>query len=265
MSSGTVRSSATARSGLPAVDHYLDQGYASVVGMSSRFAAAMSALLMRLQTELGVKGHVAEIGAFEGRYFIATAHALAPGEKALGMDVFTWPNDGVEARFEANCTKWGIGADRRITWKVDSNATTPADLLGKYGAAGGRVRFFHIDGDHTVKALTSDLELATATLADGGVIVLDDMLHPGYPSLYLAVHDYLARHPEMTILAVIDRETITAATKFMLCQTHWLKRYEERLLVEAKEFVWPMGAGFETDPEQWRLVLALDTSLAAIE
>ena len=90
-------------SGVPAVDRYLADGYASVIGMSSRFAAAISGGLLRIQTELGVGGHVAEIGAFEGRYFIALAHALAPGEKALGIDHFEWPNAGVLDRFERNC------------------------------------------------------------------------------------------------------------------------------------------------------------------
>lgn len=257
-----MRSSKDARSGIAATDRYLVDGYDTVVGMSSRFAAAMTALVMRLQTELGVTGHVAEIGAFEGRFLIALAHALSPGEKALGMDVFTWPNEGVKDRFEANCAKHGIGPDRRITWKVDSGAVSADDVLAKLG--GGRVRLFHIDGDHTIKALTKDLELATKVLAPGGVIVLDDMLHPGYPSLYLAVHDYLVRNPEMSMLAVVDRESITAATKFLICEAAWVKRYEERMLVECKDYVWPMGAGFETEPEQWRLVLSLDTSLAAI-
>ena len=248
------------RSGIAAVDHYLDHGYAKVPGMSSLFAAAMVGQMMRLQREFAVTGAVAEIGAFEGRFFIALAHALAPGETALGMDVFDWPNDGVMARFEANCERHGIAADRRVAWKINSARTTPAELLARLG--GQRVRLFHIDGEHSEPALTADLELATATMADGGLIVLDDMLHPGYPTLLLAVDAYLKRHPDWTVLAVIDRETIVAATKFVLVQKSWFKRYEDRLLVTAKDFIWPMGADFAP---HWCLVLALDTRLAAIE
>ena len=84
---------------------------------------------------------------------------------------------------------------------------------------GRRPRFIHIDGEHSRAALTRDLELATAVLAPEGVIVLDDMLHPGYPTLMVAVHEYLGRHPEMCVLGVIDRETVVAATKFVLCRT----------------------------------------------
>jgi hypothetical protein len=109
--------------------------------------------------------------------------------------------------------------------------------------------------------LTKDLELATAVLAPEGVMVLDDMLHPGYPTLAVAVHEYLERHPEMCMLAVIDRETIVAATKFALCRIGWFKPYEQRLTEAFKDNVWPMGADFHP---HWCPVLSLDTRLAKI-
>src|SRR5262245_13772457 len=93
------------RSGIAAVDRYLDAGYETVPGMSSRFAAAICGGLMRIQGELGVSGPVAEIGPFEGRFFIVLCHALGPGETALGIDLFDWPNPQVIDRFEANCLK----------------------------------------------------------------------------------------------------------------------------------------------------------------
>jgi hypothetical protein len=247
-------------SGIPAVDAYLADGYDNVIGMSSRFAAAICCGLLRIQSELGVKGPVAEVGAFEGRFFIAMAKALGEGERALGIDVFEWPNAQVIDRFEANCTRHGVPAEKRITWKADSNKMTAEELLAKVG--GQKVRFIHVDGEHTQAALTKDLDLATAVIGDGGVIVLDDMLHPGYPTLMLAVQAYLDRHPDMTVLCIIDRESIFAATKFILCQKTWFKRYESGLLDAYRANVWPMGASFEP---HWCLVLSLDTRLAPIE
>jgi predicted O-methyltransferase YrrM len=247
------------RSGIPAVDRYLEAGYASVPGMSSRFAAAICCGLMRMQTAMGVAGPVVEIGPFEGRFFIALSHALAQGETALGIDLFDWPNPEVIDRFQANCRKHGVSDDKRIVWKADSRTMRPEELLARL--AGRRPRFVHIDGEHSRAALTRDLELATAVLAPEGVIVLDDMLHPGYPTLMVAVHEYLGRHPDMCVLCIIDRETVVAATKFVLCRTEWFKRYEEKLLEAYKDNVWPLGADFEP---HWCLVLSLDTRLAAI-
>ena len=250
----------TVHSGIPAVDAYLDESYDKVIGMSSRFAAAVTCGLMRIQSEFGVTGSVAELGAFEGRFFIALAKALKDGERALGIDTFEWPNPQVIDRFEANCVRQGVPTEKRITWKADSNKMSAEELLGKLG--GEKVRLIHVDGEHTQAALTKDLALATAVIRDGGVIVLDDMLHPGYPTLMVAVQAYLDSHPDMTVLCIIDRESIFAATKFILCQKSWFKKYEAGLLDAFRANVWPMGANFEP---HWCLVLSLDTRLAPLE
>jgi predicted O-methyltransferase YrrM len=247
------------RSGLAAVDCYLDTGYGAVPGMSSRLAAAICCGLLRMQTELGIGGPIAEIGTFEGRFFIALAHALEPNESALAIDRFDWPDSAVIERFERNCVRYGIAAERRVTWRADSQRMQPTELLCKLG--GLPARFVHIDGEHSRAALHNDLELATAALAPGGVIALDDMLHPGYPTLIVAVHDYLTRHSEMCVLAVIDRESIVAASKFLVCRKEWFKRFEAKLLAAYRGNVWPMGADFEP---HWCLVLSRDTKLAPI-
>ena len=242
-----------------AVSAYLANGYDSVVGMSSRFAAATCARLLRLQTEEGVTGPIAEIGAFEGRFFIALAHALEQGEIALGIDIFSWPNPEVKDRFEANCCRHGIAPARRVTVKGDSGAMSPSDLTEHAG--GESLRFIHIDGEHSRAALAKDLALATACLKEGGLIVLDDMLHPGYPTLMVAVQAYLEANPEIVPLCVIDRETIVGATKFVLCQKGWFERYQARMLAIFADFIWPLGADFEP---HWCLVLSQDTRLAEI-
>jgi len=246
------------RSGIAAVDRYLDAGYESVPGMSSRIAAAICCGLLKIQVEFAITGPVVEIGAFEGRFFIALAHALGPGDSALAIDLFDWPNPQVIERFERNCACYGVASERRMTWKADSLAIAPDELLARLGR---RARFLHIDGLHTRAALRKDLELATAVLAEGGIIALDDMLHPGYPTLMVAVHEYLECHREMCVLAIIDRETIVAASKFLLCRREWFKRYEEKLLATYPNNIWPMGADFEP---HWCLVLSRDTTLAAI-
>jgi predicted O-methyltransferase YrrM len=245
--------------GLAAVDRYLENGFSSVVGMSSRFAAAITAALLRQQTAMGLTGPIAEIGTFEGRFFIAMAHALAPGEQALGIDLFDWPNPEVIDRFQANCVRHGVAPERIITWKTDSRTMRPQDILAKVD--GQQLRLFHIDGEHSRDALTRDLDRAVAVMQPGGLIVLDDMLHPGYPTLMVAVHQWLERNPEWCVLAVIDRETIVAATKFVLCRRDWFDRYQTPMLETFKTHIWPLGADFEP---HWCLVLALDTRLAAI-
>jgi predicted O-methyltransferase YrrM len=259
MLSVTAAPPLTISSGNPAVDAYLHNGYLSVVGMSSRFAAAIASRMLLIQSGLGVTGQIAEIGTFEGRFFIALAQMLNAGEKAIGIDLFDWPNPEIIDRFHANCRKHGVDEECRVTLKADSRIMKPEELLK--AADGKRIRLFHIDGEHSRAALMRDLALATAVMAEGGLIILDDMLHPGYPTLMVAVQAYLESHREMVVLAVIDRESIVAASKFLLCQKSWFKRYEAVMLEAFKDNIWPLGADFEP---HWCLVLSLDTRLADI-
>ena len=227
-------------SGHPAIDRYLAESYGRIRGMSSRFSAAICGHAIRRQSELGVAGDIAEIGTFEGRFFIAMALGLAPGEIALGIDVFDWPNEGVLARFLANCDACGLRRDRYVAWKEQSKNIAPDELRRKLVT--GTVRFFHIDGDHDYSSLSSDLELAHGVLHPSGLICLDDMLHPGYPTLITAVLDYLARHPEMVVMCIIDREDIVAAAKFLLCRADAVALYEQDLMNSFAKFHFTVGA-----------------------
>jgi hypothetical protein len=68
------------------------------------------------------------------------------------------------------------------------------------------------------------------------------MLHPGYPTLVTAVLDYLGRHPEMRALAIIDREDIVAAAKFLLCRQEAVALYEQDLMTTFARFHYIVGA-----------------------
>ena len=231
-------------SGHPAIDRYLAESYERVRGMSSRFAAAICGHLIRRQSALGIGGQLMEIGTFEGRFFIAMALGLARGEKAFGIDRFDWPDAGIESRFRANCAAHGLSRHRYVSWKADSREITKRDLRKRLGER--PVRFAHIDSHHSRECLTNDLELVHTALHRDGIICLDDMLHPGYPMVVTAVFDYLARHPEMHLLCVIDREDIVAAPKFLICRGDARPLYEQDLLSAFSPFHFTLNADMET-------------------
>ena len=252
--------SASIRSGIPAVDRYLDAGYATVPGMSSRFAAA-DLLRPAAHPERAWASPARSWRWARSRAVSSSRwrHALAHGETALGIDLFDWPNPEVIDRFEANCLKHGVAADRRITWKADSRTMQPEELLAKLG--GRRPRFIHIDGEHSRAALTKDLELATAVLAPAGVIVLDDMLHPGYPTLMVAVHEYLGRHPEMCVLASSTARPWSPPPSSCCAAPTGSSATRNGCSRPTRTTCGRMGADFEP---HWCLVLSLDTRLADI-
>jgi predicted O-methyltransferase YrrM len=247
-------------SGHSAVDRYLAQSYEGVRGMSSRFAAAICGHLIRRQSERDIGGDLLEIGTFEGRFFIAMALGLAPGETAWGVDRFDWPDPAIENRFHANCAAHGIARDRYVSWKADSREITSGALREKLG--GRPVRFVHIDSHHSRECLTNDLELVMPVLHRDGIICLDDMLHPGYPMMTAAVFDYFARHPHMRLLCVVDREDIVAAPKFLICSRNALALYEPDLLTAFSRFHFILNADMEN---YFALVLTPWPRLAEVE
>lgn len=227
-------------SGDPALDAFLAERYRNIPGMSSRFAAAICGHVLRRQTSLGISGDLLEIGTFAGRFFIALAKSMQRGEHALGIDVFTWPDTGLYDRFIANCTAEGLQADAFTAWKVDTRTIGPGELRAKLPS--GTARFIHIDGEHSPECLSRDLELCHAVLHRDSVMALDDMLHPGYPTLIVTVLQYLERHPEMRLLCIIDRESITAAAKFLICRADRIEQYENDLMTSFAKFHYVLGA-----------------------
>jgi hypothetical protein len=90
------------------VDAYLADGFERVPGMSSRFSAAICARVLRRQAEAGFKGPVVEIGTFEGRFLVAMALALEPGEPTGSI-----PSIGQTSRwrsaFSRTAARTGLG------------------------------------------------------------------------------------------------------------------------------------------------------------
>ncbi|MCA0257540.1 MAG: class I SAM-dependent methyltransferase [Proteobacteria bacterium] len=247
-------------SGLPRLDAFLADGYEAVKGMSSRFAAAIVGHILKRQTALGISGGIAEIGAFKGRFFIAMMMGAAPGEKGLAIDLFNWPSESTYDEFLANCALHGIPEADMVVWKADTRDMSVQDLREKLD--GRVVRFIHIDGDHSDVCLTKDLALATAVLHENGIICLDDMLHPGYPTLVATVMRYLEKNPEMRVFAIIDREDIVAAPKFLICREAAVSLYEEDLMQSFAPFHYVLGADFIN---HWSVVLTPRPRLAVVD
>jgi predicted O-methyltransferase YrrM len=230
------------KTGNSAVDRFIAEDYENVLGMSSRFAAAICGYVLRRQSELGIAGNFLEIGTFEGRFFIAMALGLAAEEQALGIDSFDWPDDGLLERFHTNCARHGLAHGRYQALKASTKNLTSENISQ---ALGGAARFIHIDGDHAPDSLRKDLLLAAPLLHPQGIICLDDMLHPGYPLLAAVVAEWLQQHPEMRVLCIIDREDIVAAAKFMICRADAVPLFRDDLLKTFTAQHYPLDGQFD--------------------
>ena len=120
----------------------------------------------------------------------------------------------------------------------------PSIAQGKLGRK--PLRFWHIDGHHSRDCLTNDLELVHPLLHPQGIVCLDDMLHPGYPMMVVAVSIVSSAIPRCACSAVIDREDIVAAAKFLLCRSEALARYQHDMMAAFARFHFTLGADMES-------------------
>ena len=227
-----------------AAERYLAKPFNAVKGASSRISAVVATHLLAAQSAHGLRGHVAEIGVFEGRFFIALALCVAPGERALATDVFTWPDEGVADRFLANCRAAGVDMEIVAVQKAATHNLT-RETYRQFAA--GPIRFLHVDGAHGYDGVLHDLQLAKAALHPQGVLCLDDVLHPRYPALTIAVADWLKANPDFAIFAIVDRESFASACKFLLCRRERVDFYRDALTAAAPEHVMNFRANYFGD------------------
>ena len=179
---------------------YLETGSRKVQGYLQSGAASLIWSLFDIQDELGVTGNIAEIGVYHGKLFILLCHGLNQGEKAFAIDLFDSEPEiqGIKTeedrqRFSADNLKRhlqenSIGEDIAQLVTANSRNLTPDDLERHFG--GTNIRLFSVDGDHSKEGVYHDLNLAAASMANGGVVLIDDLFNTLCPSQTEAIIDF---------------------------------------------------------------------------
>ena len=147
-----------------------------------------------------VSGAVAEIGVHHGKLFIGLSLLQPRGAKAVAIDIFGDQELNVDGsghgnfeKFENNVKLWSSKEDL-VVHQGDSTKLEPAKLRE---LAGGAIRFFSVDGGHTEEIVFSDMKLAEATLADGGVVIADDVFNEQWPGVSVGTLRYLSDGPKL--------------------------------------------------------------------
>ncbi|OBF30294.1 hypothetical protein A5724_24065 [Mycobacterium sp. ACS1612] len=141
-----------------------------------------------------VSGAVAEIGVHHGKLFIGLRLLQRPGDRSVAIDIFGDQDLNVDGsghgdyeKFANNVTLWSSMEDVSVH-QGDSTKLDPGKLRE---LAGGDIRFFSVDGGHTDDIVYSDMKLAEATLADGGIVIADDVFNEYWPGVATGTLRYL--------------------------------------------------------------------------
>ncbi len=176
------------------IDAYWQDGLPNIEGWVNERWLPHLKLIDQVQNDLGIAGHVAEIGVFHGKLLIALAHLAQPGGKVTAIDVFddqlrNIDGAGVGSLEQLQANIQSYGPDHKVSYafiKNDSTALTCAEKVDLVRNR-GPFRLFSVDGCHTAEHTLSDLLTAQDCLAPGGVVLLDDVFQPHWPGVTEAV------------------------------------------------------------------------------
>lgn len=180
------------------------------------------------QKNSGLGGAVCEIGVHHGRLFILLCLSTSSQELAVAYDLFENQEENtdgsglgsLEKLFENmdkhDCDRWRVKAIAINSLKLDADRII-ADC-------GSRPRLLSIDGGHSPELTLHDLEIASQTICDGGVIILDDFFNEAWPGVAEGTCRFMFRKPQTLIPFAI------AGNKVLLTNSEpWAIKYMSSL------------------------------------
>lgn len=186
---------------------YIRTGHKRVKGWLSPIGVHIIVQLASIQKTIGASGATCEIGVHHGKLFILL-HLLSDSfEKSVAWDLFERQEENIDrsgygnrAIFVKNLRKNGCDLERIEVFSENSMNLTENRLIE---ACEGKIRLFSIDGGHTAEITYNDLSLASQTLSDDGLIILDDFFHEAWPGVAEGTCRYIQERGNRLIPVVI--------------------------------------------------------------
>lgn len=180
----------------PAVRSYIDRGRHTVPGWLERLDALLLVAVDSSQRASQVSGDLLEIGAYMGRSAILLGYFRRPEERLVVCDPFD-ENGALSKDNAAEQARWYEGLTRqafehnflRFHSRLPDEviAAPSAGLHERERELAKKFRIIHIDGSHEFDEVQSDIRLSRTLIAEGGIVVFDDVNAPHAPGVAAAV------------------------------------------------------------------------------
>lgn len=203
---------------------YLQEGIHSIDGWLQKIAIHCLLHIQTIQLANNIYGQIVEIGVYQGKLFIVLYLLRRKEELCIAVDVFEEQEKNkdifkysvTENDFKGNGLRHAGEIDSMKILRGRSEELSPNSLLETLGA---KVRIFSIDGGHSKETTCHDMALADACLADGGVIVVDDVFNPEHPGVSEGVNTFVTS--DVPTLSPF----LLAGNKVFFCQTRYHDLY----------------------------------------
>lgn len=175
--------------------------------------------LCLLQSYLGFRGNITEIGVYHGKFLSGLATTLIDNEFAIAVDIFEdqYLNTDLKGYEELgsyeiyelneniflNNFKNFANLENIKVLRKSSTTVTPDEILFGY-----KSRFISIDGGHSYDVFLHDLKLSEVSLEDFGIIAIDDILNPQWPGIVTATIRHIDSSTRLRPLAFIENKLL---------------------------------------------------------
>ena len=131
------------------------------------------------------------------------------GEKAIAIDLFENQEENIDhsglgdrGMFDRNVERFLYPPSITV---ISANSTRlSADDISRHGA----IRFFSVDGGHTEAITLNDLHLAEQSIATGGIVALDDILHHGWTGVISGYVRYRQAGGKLRAFALVPNKLL---------------------------------------------------------
>ena len=205
------------------LSHYLLDGYQKIEGWLMEGARDITLALADLQKDFLVQGPILEIGVWKARYLCLLSFVPSEAQRVIGVDpmVGMANKDAHKAELFRNIEMYARRPDLVTINEERSEHVDPQALLEQ---AGGRFQFISVDGSHLRDHVLHDLTIAEATLAEGGIVAMDDIANPIAPGVWEAFIRY-GMKDDAALMPIIN-----AGNKLFLTQRAHAHAYRTALL-----------------------------------
>jgi hypothetical protein len=145
------------------------------------------------QTNLGICNPIAEIGVYQGKFFIGLMATKEAKAGNLAVDVFDLQHLNLDGAgegnldiFQSNIARSGFELSAVEIVRADSMALTRGEIEAIRTRTGG-FAFFSVDGCHLPEHTCNDISIAIELTIPEGIIFVDDYTNPDWPGVQEAV------------------------------------------------------------------------------
>jgi len=161
-------------------------------------------LINKYHLKNNIKGNLAEIGVYQGKSFIPIYLLARDDEYVLAIDCFDNQEFNSDLsgyassydKFIKNLSTYAVDNLRKLkVLKVDSSKETAFTYINS--CDGNKFRIFSIDGGHSAEVTYIDLQNAYLALAQGGVIIIDDLFNQDWPGVIDGVAQFIFKNNKL--------------------------------------------------------------------